>query len=778
METNNSLIIPHDDLTLMLQQTESESNLMIAGMLSIIDENKKLNEGLQCQDWCRRMFNTIIGKNKATATEIRRNHDKLNAYVAQAIEELYNRNKISNQIMISLGLQITQLYNSHLELKSILCSLTSKLNEKIESVDNYHTLLQEIDEGIYGNQPSITDLLYVISQIDFRMVSDPKKMRLLEVKLSKQNLLNSEHTISVKEYLNKITTLQDDSLGVVYCDMRLFQNKYIMIDLAIEAIESWNLISEPNRKLLKKDVIVDRIISDAGVDGSVEVTLNEFYNEIISLRKDLFYESNTVSIENEQIFEENEHEENVFKIESEEIADEELDETEKTDEMISSILQIGGGEHKIFKNKNIHINAYINCEGTLEIDNCILYYNESEACDEIKLLTNAELIIKNSEVICKGFDKKPFILSEGENTNVIFENNIFIDCAYFFEANKQISFKMAHCELKNCFNSFINISADSGTNCNISHNKMIQDNLNTFYIDTFKDFGRNSIIKIKYILYRKDINVIFCENEVVEKQSFRDAADEIYMKYRIKDLSRSLPNYSNCPKSEFLKLLTKDNIPYRRIFYLESNIIEVSNCTFTGMSLGIEVPSISNSVFNDCQGCVQSPDSYDEILFSVDNCSFNNCTNVIFVGEVYQTKIQKSNFISCYDKLIYMDDISNRGNMHIESCQFTDIKNNSDINCITLGIHEIGEKPKSNYIKDCIFDGVELGNNFLVVAKRSTNLGEPKCAIGYIENCDFRNYTTKRQSGKIIKQYIQYNKIFKNDLDFYAIRLQNCRGLD
>lgn len=300
MASNSSLVIPRDDISFMLQQTENETNTMIAGMLSIIDKNEMLNEGLQSQPWCKRMFNTIIGKNKATATEIRQNHDKLNVYVVQAVGELYNRNKISSQIMVSFGLQITKLYNSHLELKSLVHSLVGKLNEKIESVDNYHILLQEIDTGVYGNTPNITGLLSVISQIDHRMISDSKKLRLLEQKMSNMNLLNTD-TLSIKDFLIGITDLNDDSLGIVYTDLQLYQNDYIIITLAINTIESWNLLSASNRKFLKKQTIIDRIILESGVDESVKISFDEFYDEVIALRKSLINNTKALSIDEEAI---------------------------------------------------------------------------------------------------------------------------------------------------------------------------------------------------------------------------------------------------------------------------------------------------------------------------------------------------------------------------------------------------------------------------------------------------------------------------------------------
>lgn len=291
MASDNSLTILQDDLSFWLQQTEDETNTMIAGMLSLLHDNGQLNERLQNQNWCKRMFNTVLGKNRATAQEIRQNHDRLSAYMVQAVGVLYQRNQISNQMMVSLSLQITQLYQSHLELKEMLHGLVGKLNEKIESVDNCHLLLHEIDAGIYGDEPSVTALLAVIAQIDGRMISDGRKMRILERKMSNKNLLGTDNTLTVEEFLSEIMELNDERLSVVYADLQLYRTEYLLAELAIRAIESWNLLAPSNRRMLKRQAVLDRIVEEAGVDETATFTCDKLYDDIVALRLSLLQDA-------------------------------------------------------------------------------------------------------------------------------------------------------------------------------------------------------------------------------------------------------------------------------------------------------------------------------------------------------------------------------------------------------------------------------------------------------------------------------------------------------
>lgn len=108
--------------------------------LEAMNDNDSKVAQLESQNWFQWMCRTITGKNKATQAEIQRNHDRINAYMSEAISELYNRNLIDHEIILSLGTQINELYADHIQLKQMLGAFAAKLNEKIESVDNFHML--------------------------------------------------------------------------------------------------------------------------------------------------------------------------------------------------------------------------------------------------------------------------------------------------------------------------------------------------------------------------------------------------------------------------------------------------------------------------------------------------------------------------------------------------------------------------------------------------------------------------------------------------------------
>lgn len=181
--------------------------------------------------------------------------------------------------------------------------------------------------------------------------------------------------------------------------------------------------------------------------------------------------------------------------------------------------------------------------------------------------------------------------------------------------------------------------------------------------------------------------------------------------------------------------------------------------------------------FINCEGGIASHSLSGSII--VKNCLFEFCTDIIRTKR--NSEITNCQFIACYDKLI---DASWEGDVKIEFCQFVNtswtkptdsvydtINGNS---CISFSRDKKGYASNLNH---CVFDGVETNEGFLISAPHQ--LYNPKAkTVAFIENCDFRNCTTKRESEKIIKEFSTYDSLFKKGQQFKAISISECKGLD
>ena len=86
-----------------------KTGMVIASMVSLLDYTDDLEAEIEYQSVYQRVFKTVIGKNRATKEEIRRNHDRLVIYITKVISILYERQSVDERVTHILGNQILQL---------------------------------------------------------------------------------------------------------------------------------------------------------------------------------------------------------------------------------------------------------------------------------------------------------------------------------------------------------------------------------------------------------------------------------------------------------------------------------------------------------------------------------------------------------------------------------------------------------------------------------------------------------------------------------------------
>lgn len=282
-------LMPIEDINYLTQQSQGKINMILSGMIALMNDTDDKVEKMQKQNWFQRMIKTVTGKNKATREEIRQNHDKLNAYMSQSIAELYNRSCIDNQVMISLGTQLNELYAEHLQLKQMLGAFVTKLNEKIDSVDNFHMLNTEIEQGIYSNNKKIIAICKVMSQFDNRIMEEPRKLDILRRSMEKQKIITKDE-ILLKDYLMDIINIPVDKIGKIYLELSTIRNDFFA-NLILGIIEDYHFLPDIQRKMMKKDKLIENLIQREGLDDAITLSINEIYdnflNSKIKIKKEL-----------------------------------------------------------------------------------------------------------------------------------------------------------------------------------------------------------------------------------------------------------------------------------------------------------------------------------------------------------------------------------------------------------------------------------------------------------------------------------------------------------
>ena len=273
-------LIPIEDMNYLAQQSQGKINMILSGMTALMNDTEDKTEKIEKQNWFQRMVKTVTGKNRATREEIKQNHDKLNAYMSQAIAELYNRSCIDSQVMISLGTQLNELYAEHLQLKQMLGAFVVKLNEKIDSVDNFHMLNTEIEQGVYSDNEKIIAICKVMSQFDNRIMEEPRKLDILRRSMEKQEII-TEDEVLLTDYLMDIMNISVDEIGKIYLELSTIRNDFFA-NLILGIIEDYHFLPDMQRKMMKKEKIIGNLIQREGLDDTITLSINEVYDNFIN----------------------------------------------------------------------------------------------------------------------------------------------------------------------------------------------------------------------------------------------------------------------------------------------------------------------------------------------------------------------------------------------------------------------------------------------------------------------------------------------------------------
>lgn len=304
-------IVCGDDIRYFAQQPQSELTLIVGQMTSLLDaiSDTKNNtdtrvSNLQNQGWFKRMWLTITGKNKATKEEIRRNQDKMVGYISETVAQLYKMNLIEMQVMQSLGNRINQVY-SHLtavffeqlqmkaqitELQQIqyqtiqsLGEIANTLNTKIESIDNFHMLITEIQQKKYNSSDKISNICNIISQLDQRTMKDERKLKILKDALIQSKII-SEKNVSLSNCLMEIISLPEDRIGTVYLELCNYRERFPS-NVFADSIEAYHFLTKTEKLSQNKKKLIQSVINKYNLNNNVKFSYLNIYDNLVENKK-------------------------------------------------------------------------------------------------------------------------------------------------------------------------------------------------------------------------------------------------------------------------------------------------------------------------------------------------------------------------------------------------------------------------------------------------------------------------------------------------------------
>lgn len=299
-------LVSREDINKVAEMNNSALNVVVAQMTTLAnavvsgrDDIDCMVESLEKQPWYKRMWNTLTGKNKATKEEIAQKKDQMTGYLIQSVSGLYEMGKINQDIMVSLGQKINDIYyqvslnsfeqlatkQSIIQLKDMVGKIAIALNEKIESVDNFNILNEQIKQGVYGNEKAVSAMCRIISNMDNRMLSDQRKVDIICRSMETAGIINDED-IAISDIMADIAAIAEDKTGEVYLELSSMNGNF-WAGLFSELMEKYNLLPKMERMAKKKDVIIKNILDKNDIDESAAFSARDLYGSFIESRQEM-----------------------------------------------------------------------------------------------------------------------------------------------------------------------------------------------------------------------------------------------------------------------------------------------------------------------------------------------------------------------------------------------------------------------------------------------------------------------------------------------------------
>ncbi len=282
-------VVLKKDLEMLVSESSTDLNMVLVSMISLMEENYDNISLIQKQNWFQRMARTISGKNRMTEEEIIQNREKIGLYISQVMNSLLEMNCIDHKLILGLGNKINELYSYQIETRIFIEDFAKKINQKIESIDNFHMLIEEINQNVYNPQYPFLAISKIMSQLDLRTVKDRRKMSILVRSLEQKKILNDEDVLFTK-MLEELLLVNENEAGVLAIFFGNIRDEYIA-EIAEDTICAYYMIPEKDRRRQNRHFLVEDMLRDNEIDllymvsssFMCETLINAYVDDIVEI---------------------------------------------------------------------------------------------------------------------------------------------------------------------------------------------------------------------------------------------------------------------------------------------------------------------------------------------------------------------------------------------------------------------------------------------------------------------------------------------------------------
>ena len=258
-----------------------------AAMADLAEAMQTSSDSQKCTfEYLQQMSNIIRYLFQLGLTDI-----AMNRSVIHQLEEMMtgaSRQKIDDAVQQEINSVIIQLKarqdmmqkQSDLNVKMKKLNIAWKnLEARINSVDNFNMLITEIDQGVYTGSNALLSICNVLSQLDRRILCDPRKLQIIRRSLEEQNILN-DTKIPLREYLTGVLCVPAEDMGEIL-ELGTIRDNCVA-DITLTVVDTYFSMEITEREAKSVPVWISDVIKEKGLSDIISFSTNEIYNDFIS----------------------------------------------------------------------------------------------------------------------------------------------------------------------------------------------------------------------------------------------------------------------------------------------------------------------------------------------------------------------------------------------------------------------------------------------------------------------------------------------------------------
>lgn len=260
--------------------SDDEISKIVAGMTAIIEGNEAAYESMKNQKWFERIWYGLTLKNKATVKEMQQKREMLTKYTVQILVKMNSLMNEHSECIYDLYRALSVVRRDLDIAISEVNSLAHKLNEKINSIDNYYYLLNEIRNNKFDINSPLVSLIDIMSMIDNRTANDTKKLRQLKETMEAVGF-NFSEKIDIPTFSNDILNISEDKVGRILLFCQSFSDRSRFLSYTCALMENYFYLWESDRRVIKENgEAVSTALECARLTTEASCIVGEMFNDL------------------------------------------------------------------------------------------------------------------------------------------------------------------------------------------------------------------------------------------------------------------------------------------------------------------------------------------------------------------------------------------------------------------------------------------------------------------------------------------------------------------